>query len=65
MAFNNSIKIPFFYFILVFSVVIILLSPFYIRAGKAKPLNWMLTSLFVSIIISLIYVIYIMGGFNV
>ncbi|MGB9735300.1 MAG: hypothetical protein ACP5JP_03440 [bacterium] len=65
LVLHNSMKLPILYFIFLFSIVIIILSPFYIRLNKAKPLSWILASLLISIILSLLYFIYIFGGFNV
>ncbi len=63
---QNNMKIPFFYFILILSIVVIVLFPFYILKGnRAKPLQWIFTSLFLGIMLYLVYVIYITGGFNV
>ncbi len=63
---QNNMKIPFFYFILILSIVVIALFPFYIIKGnRTKALQWIFTSLFLGIMLYLVYVIYITGGFNV
>lgn len=62
---HNTMKLPFFYFFFLFSIAIILFSPFYIKINKTKPFKWILSSLFISIIVLLFYFIYVSGGFNV
>jgi RsiW-degrading membrane proteinase PrsW (M82 family) len=65
VSLQSTAKIPIFYFIMVFSILTIVLFPFYIRGNGAKPLQWILTSLFLGIILYLFYIIYSTGGFNV
>ncbi len=62
---QNNAKIPIFYFILIFSVLVTVFFPFYIRGNAAKPLQWILTALLLCIILYLLYIIYSTGGFNV
>ena len=61
---QNTIKIPFFYFILIFSVFVIVLFPLYVKGNGAKPLPWILTALVLGIMLFLLYIIYITGGFH-
>ena len=62
---ENTIKIPFFYFILIFSFLVIVLFPVYVKGNGAKPLSWILNALIFGIMLFLLYIIYITGGFNV
>ena len=62
---HNAIKIPFFYFILIFSVFVIGLFPLYVKGNGAKPLPWILTALVLGSMVFLLYIIFITGGFNV
>ncbi len=62
---HNALKTPFLYFLLFFSALIVLLFPFYLKDNGNKLDRLLIVSLLLGIIASLIYAIYITGGFNV
>ncbi|MCL4557627.1 MAG: hypothetical protein M1491_03195 [Deltaproteobacteria bacterium] len=57
-------KMTFLYFLLFFSVFAVLLSPFYLRNGGTRVVRSLVVSLLLGIIVSLVYMIYVTGGFN-
>ncbi len=62
---HNAYKVHFFYFLLFFSAVLILLFPLSIKNNMVKPGNMLFTSIVLGIILYIIYIIYLAGGFNV
>lgn len=62
---HNALKAPVFYFLLFFSVILILLFPFYLKNNGIKLVRSVAVSMVLSIISYLIYIIYVTGGFNV
>ncbi len=61
---HNSIKIMAFYFMLIFSVLVIALFPLYVKGPQARTARWLLTSLTAGLILYLVYIIYVTGGFH-
>ncbi len=61
---HNSIKMLAVSFLPAFSVFVIALFPLYIRGTGARTARWLLTSLAAGIILYLMYIIYVSGGFR-
>ncbi len=62
---HNALKAPVFYFLLFFSVILILLFPFYVKNNGIKLAWSVAVSAMLSIVSYLLYIIYVTGGFNV
>lgn len=65
VSMRGASKMPFLYFLFFFSVLIVLFFPFYIKGHGNRLIQLLVVSLFLGIIVYLVSIIYMTGGFNV
>lgn len=62
---HNTYKVHFFYFLLFFSISMLVLFPFSLKKSGTKINRMLAVSLVLGIVAYLVYTIYTAGGFNV